>query len=37
MHVCVYTYNIHNTHTYIMYTKTFIWDVINRYPRLQIT
>ncbi len=30
--VCVYVYiiNIHSTHTYIMQTKTFILDVINR-------
>ncbi len=29
--VCIYLYiNIHRTHTYIMQTKTFILDAINR-------
>ncbi len=36
--ICVYLYihiiNIHSTHTHIMYTKTFILDVINRCPAL---
>ncbi len=35
LYVCVFIYilyiiNIDSTHTYIMYTKTFILDVINR-------
>ncbi len=38
--MCVYLYihiiNIHCTHTYIMYTKTFILDEINRCPALDI-
>ncbi len=30
--VCIYIYiiNIHSTHRYIMYIKTFILDAINR-------
>ncbi len=32
MHVCIYIYiiNKRSTHTYIMQTKTFILDAINR-------
>ncbi len=31
LYVCVfiYTHNIHSPHTYIMQTKTFIFDAIN--------
>ncbi len=46
MHVCVFIYiyiyiyiyiiNIHSAHSYIMHTKTFISDVINRCPSLKI-
>ncbi len=34
--VCIYIYiiNIHKTHTYIMQTKTFILDAINRLTAL---
>ncbi len=34
--VCIYIYiNIHSTHTYIMQTKTFILDAINRLTALK--
>ncbi len=37
--VCIYIYiiNIHSTHTYVMYTKTFILDVINHLIALNDT
>ncbi len=38
LYMCVYIYiyiiNIHSTHTYFMYTKTFILDAINHCPAL---
>ncbi len=33
-YVCVFIINKHSTHTYIMYTKTFILDAINRLTAL---